>query len=140
MGECIIPVYFIWKFAENIEGAKQFLVDYVSNFRKAFLVSKFRDFPCFPDTVPDLNKLIAKDSRGHPPTKYNVLKDALDWTGNMGYPGYTNAAIEEAVSTGVITNMFGMAATGMAKPEDAIKDAETECRRIFSGWRAKGLI
>jgi multiple sugar transport system substrate-binding protein len=140
MGQYYIPVYFIWKFAENIEGAKLFLIDYVSNLREAFLVGKFRDFPCFPDTVPDLKKLIANDSRGHPPTKYNVLEDVLEWTTNMGYPGYANAAIVEVGSTNAIPNMFRLAATGEAKPEDAIKDAEAECKRIFSGWRAKGLI
>ena len=140
MGQYYIPVYFIWKFAENIEGAKQFLIDYVGNFRKSFLAGKFRDFPCFPDTVPDLKKLIANDSRGHPPTKYNVLEDVLDWTTNMGYPGYANAAIEEVESGHIIPAMFRDAATGRAKPEDAIKDAETECKRIFSGWRAKGSI
>ena len=140
MGQYYMPVYFIWKFADNIEGAKQFLIDYISNFRKAFLASKFRDFPCFPDTVPDLKKLIANDSRGDPPTKYNVLMDVLDWTGNMGYPGYTNAAIEEVASMQVIPNMFREAATMEAKPENVIKDAEAECRRIFNAWREKGRI
>ena len=140
MGQYYIPAYFIWKFAKNIEGAKQFLIDYVGSLRKAFVAGKFRDFPCFPDTVPDLNKLIDNDSRGHPPTKYNVLNDVLDWTTNIGYPGYTNAAIQEIGSTNVIPNMFKEAATGEAKPVDAIKAAEEECKRIFSGWRAKGLI
>lgn len=31
----LINVYVIWKFANNIEGAKQFLVDYVGNSKKA---------------------------------------------------------------------------------------------------------
>ena len=58
----------------------------------------------------------------------------------MGYPGYANAAIAEIGSTNVIPNMFKEAATGEAKLEDAIKDAEAECKHIFSGWRAKGHI
>jgi multiple sugar transport system substrate-binding protein len=140
MGQYYIPAYFIWKFADNIEGAKQFLIDYISNFRKAFTAGKFRDFPCFSNTVPDLKKLIANDSRGHPPTKYNVLEDVLDWTTNIGYPGYTNAAIEEIESAHVIPNMFREAATGAAKPEDAIKDAEAACKEIFNRWREKGCI
>lgn len=140
MGQYYIPVYHIWKCADNIEGAQQFLIDYVGNFRKAFVAGKFRDFPCFPDTVPDLQKLIANDSRGHPPTKYSILKDALDWTANMGYPGYANAAIEEVESGHILPAMFLDAATGRVKAQDAIKDAEAECKRIFSGWRAKGRI
>ena len=46
--------YFIWNFAENIEGAKQFLVDYIGHSREAFLASRFQNTPAFPDTVPDL--------------------------------------------------------------------------------------
>ena len=140
MGQYYTPVYFIWKFADNIEGAKQFLIDYVGNFRKAFLTSKFRDFPCFADTVPDLQKLIANDSRAHPPTKYKVLTDVVDWTVNMGYPGYANAAIEEVESSHIIPLMFVDVATGRAKPEDAIKGAEETCKAIFNRWREQGSI
>ena len=59
--EHVMDVYVIWKFAENIEGAKKFLVDYIGNFRNAFLASEFYNFPCFAKTVPDLQELIAKD-------------------------------------------------------------------------------
>src|SRR5499427_1169738 len=55
----VIDAYVIWKFADNIDGAKQFLVDYIGNFRQGFLASQFYDFPCFPQTVPDLKTLIA---------------------------------------------------------------------------------
>jgi len=58
----------------------------------------------------------------------------------MGYPGYTNAAIEEIESSHVIPSMFREAATGEAKPEDAIKDAEVACKDIFNKWREKGCI
>ena len=87
---------------------------------------------------PFSKELIAKDSRGHPPTKYKVLEDAPDWTANKGYPGHADAAIEE--SRNVITTMFMKASIGAAKPADAIKDAEGECKRIFSQWRETGLI
>ena len=139
-GNYYIPAYFIWKFAENIEGARKFLIDYVNNFRDAFLAGKFRDFPCFPATVPDLKKLLVADSRAVPSTKYTILEDVLNWTTNTGYPGYNNAAISEIGSTNLIIDMFVNAATGYAKPEDAIKDAEVKCKRIFKGWREKGLI
>ena len=49
----------IWKFAENPEGAKQFLVDYVGRSRDAFLASGFQNMPCYPETVPDLATLTA---------------------------------------------------------------------------------
>ena len=52
--EHVMDCYVIWKFAENIDGAKTFLVDYVDNFKQAFLASEFYNFPCFSKTVPDL--------------------------------------------------------------------------------------
>ena len=91
----IISVYVIWKFAENIEDAKQFLVDYIGNFRRAFLANEFYNFPCFPDTVPDIDTLIAEDAKAEPPEKYKVLGDVMDWTTNVGYPGNVNAAIDQ---------------------------------------------
>ncbi|UCE53160.1 MAG: hypothetical protein JSV31_28540, partial [Desulfobacterales bacterium] len=132
--------YSIWKFAENIEGAKQFLVDYIGNFRKAFLTSEFYYFPCFPDTVPDLKKLIANDPKADPSDKYKVLEDAQEWTTNIGYPGYHNAAIEEIFDKWVIPTMFAKAATGEATPEEAIKEAEEKCKQIFPAWRERGLV
>ncbi len=37
-----------------------------------------------------------------PPDKYAVLSDVLDWATDAGYPGYSNAAIDEAFNTWVI--------------------------------------
>ena len=54
------------KFAENIDGAKQFLVDYIGNFNQAFLASEYYNFPCFTQTVPDLKSLIAHDAKARP--------------------------------------------------------------------------
>jgi len=138
--EHVIFVYVIWKFAENFEVAKKFLVDYIGNFRKVFLASEFYNFPCFPETVPDLKKLIANDSKADPPDKYKVLGDVQEWATNLGYPGYANAAIDEIAGTNVITEMFRKAATDEATPEDAIKDAEARCRHIFAAWKERGLV
>jgi multiple sugar transport system substrate-binding protein len=137
--EHVMDVYVIWKFAENIEGAKKFLVDYISNFRKAFTASEFYNFPCYAQTVPDLKKLIAHDANARPMDKYLVLEDVLDWATNVGYPGYATAAIDEVFSTWVISTMFAKAATGNMSPQDAIKAAEKDCRAIFDKWRARGL-
>ncbi len=138
--EHVMSVYVIWKFAENIEGAKQFLVDYIGNFRKAFLASEFYNFPCFPDTVPDLKTLIAYDPKADPPDKYKVLGDVQEWATNVGYPGYANAAIDEIYGTYLITTMFEKAAKGEATPEDAIKEAEAKCKHIFATWKERGFV
>ena len=138
--EHVMDVYVIWKFAENIEGAKKFLVDYVANFRQGFLAGEFYDFPCFPSTVPDLKTLIANDPKAHPADKYKVLEDVLEWATNVGYPGYSNAAIDEIFNTWVLNVMFAKAASGAATPEEAIKEADAACKRIFAKWKAKGLV
>jgi multiple sugar transport system substrate-binding protein len=65
--------YVVWKFSENIAGAKKFLIDYTTDFYQAFPAGQFYEFPCFPKTVPDLKQIIANDDRAHPPDKYKVL-------------------------------------------------------------------
>ena len=137
--EHVMNVYVIWKFAENIEGAKKFLVDYISNFRRAFLASEYYNFPCFAQTVPDLKKLVAHDKKAQPPDKYKVLEDVLDWATNVGFPGYASAATDEIFSTWIISTMFARVAAGKMSPEDALKAAEKKCEAIFKKWRAKGL-
>jgi multiple sugar transport system substrate-binding protein len=138
--EHVMQCYAVWKFAENIEGAKKFLIDYTTNFRAAFVAGEFYDFPCFPKTVPDLNKLIVEDPKAHPPNKYKVLDDVLNWATNVGYPGYATAAIDEIFSTWVLNVMFAKAASGSATPEEALKEADTACKRIFAKWKEKGLV
>ena len=137
--EHVMNVYVIWKFAENVEGAKKFLVDYISNFRKAFLASEYYNFPCFAKTVPDLKKLVAYDKKAQPPDKYKVLEDVLDWATNVGYPGYANAAIDEIFSTWIVSTMFARVAAGQMGPQEAINAADKKCKAIFKKWRDKGL-
>jgi multiple sugar transport system substrate-binding protein len=138
--EHVMQCYVIWKFAENIDGAKKLLIDYVTSFRDAFIAGEFYDFPCLSKTVPDLSKLIANDSKAHPPDKYKVLDDVLNWATNVGYPGYANAAIDEIYSTWVLNTMFAKAAAGQVTPEAALDEAEAACRRIFAKWKEKGLV
>ena len=138
--EHVMNVYVIWKFADNKEGAKKFLVDYVGNFHRAFEASEFYNFPCWPKQVPDLAKMLAADSKGKPSGKYTVLGDALEWATNVGYPGYANAGIDEIFSTWVINTMFAQASTGAASPEDAIKEAEAKCKQIWAKWKERRLL
>jgi multiple sugar transport system substrate-binding protein len=138
--EHVMDVYVIWKFAENVDGAKKFLVDYVGNFRQAFMNGEFYDFPCFQRTVPDLKQLVSKDAKAKPADKYKVLEDVLNWATNIGYPGYANAAIDEIYQKWIINVMFAKAAQGVLSPEDAVKEAEAECKRIWDKWRERKLM
>ncbi len=138
--EHVMDVYVIWKFAENIDGAKQFLVDYIGNFKQAFLASEYYNFPCFTQALPDFKSLIANDPNAKPADKYKILEDSLEWATNVGYPGYANAAIDEIFSTWVISTMFAQAASGKLSPEDAMNQADQEVKRIFKKWKAKGKV
>jgi multiple sugar transport system substrate-binding protein len=133
--EHVMDCYVIWDFAENKDGAKQFLLDYMDNFETAFKASEFYNFPCFPATVPDLAAQISNDPKANPPDKYKVLANVLDWATNVGYPGYATAAIDEVFNTFVIPTMFAKAAQDVLSPEDAARAAEKETQRIFDKWK-----
>jgi len=136
----LMDVYTIWNFAENIGGAKQFLVDYVGNFRKAFVASEFYNFPSFPGTVPDLKDLIANDSKAVPPQKYSVFDDVSSWTVNLGFPGYANAAIDEIFTNWLVSKMFARGAAAQMTPEDALDEFNRRARDIFQKWHARGKL
>jgi multiple sugar transport system substrate-binding protein len=133
--EHVMDCYVIWDFAENKDGAKKFLVDYIDNFGAAFKASEFYNFPCFPSTVPDLKTQLANDPKAVPPDKYAVLGNVLEWATNVGYPGFATAGIDEVFNTFVIPTMFARASRDESTPEEAMKTAETEIRRIFDKWK-----
>ncbi len=133
--EHVMDCYVIWDFAENKDGAQQFLIDYVDAFHDGFVAGQFYNFPCFPKTVPDLKKEISNDPRATPTNKYAVLGDVLDWATNVGYPGYASPGIDEAFKTWVIPTMFAKVARGDETPENAAAAAETEYKRIFDRWK-----
>ncbi len=136
----LMHIYCIWRFAQNIEGAKRFLVDYVGRFREAFIASRFYNLPCFPGTVPDLRDLIAKDPAASPPDKYALLSDAANWTVALGHPGYANAAIDQIFNDWVISRMFAEAARGRMTTDEAVKAAVAEAAKVFAQWRAQGKV
>jgi multiple sugar transport system substrate-binding protein len=133
--EHVMECYVVWNFAENKEGAKQFLADLVDNFSTAFNASEFYNFPCFQSTVPDMKARLSNDPKADPHDKYKILGDALNWTTNVGYPGYASAAIDEAFNTFVIPTMFAKAARDEMTPEEAVRAADTELKRIFAKWK-----
>ncbi len=133
--EHVMECYVVWNFAENKDGAKRFLADLVDNFSTAFNASEFYNFPCFQSTVPDMNARLSNDPKADPHDKYKILGDALSWTTNVGYPGYASAAIDEAFNTFVIPTMFAKAARDEMTPEEAVRAADTELKRIFAKWK-----
>src|SRR5262249_46499743 len=96
----------VWQFAENKEGAKQFLSDLIDNFTSVYEKSRGCSFPTYQNTVPNLIRRLENDPKADPPFKYVRLKDALHWTPNLGFPGYATPAAMEAFNTFVIPRMF----------------------------------
>jgi multiple sugar transport system substrate-binding protein len=133
--EHVMNCYVIWKFARNVDGAKQFLVDLVGEFASVFRESEFYNFPCYPTTVPDLAQQLASDPRADPPGKYGVLSGVLDWATNIGYPGYATPATDEVFNTYVIPTLFARVARGEQTPQQAVDAAQKELERIFAKWR-----
>jgi multiple sugar transport system substrate-binding protein len=133
--EHVMNCYVIWKFADNIDGAKQFLVDLVGNFGSVFKESEFYNFPCYPPTVPNIGELLASDPKADPPGKYKALSGVLDWATNVGYPGYATAATDEVFNTFVIPTMFARVARDEMTAQAAAEAAQKDVERIFAKWR-----
>jgi len=88
------------------------------------------------------NAWFAKDPfalPGEATDKLKPLKDAMDWSTNVGHPGPASPAIGEVFGTFVVPNMMANAARGL-KPETAVTQAETLTKAIFEKWRQKGLV
>ena len=138
--EHVMGAYVIWKFAKNKPMAKKYLVDLETKYVGAFENSKFYNFPSWPAAVPNIQRRLERDP-AKPLGKYTVLGQIADkYTHNPGYPGYSNAAIDEIFSKFMIPQMFAEVAQGKRTPEEAAKVYHRSFGRIFANWRARGKI
>ena len=139
--EHVMGAYVIWKFARNKRMAKKFLVDLETKYVGAFENSKFYNFPSWPASVPNIARRVERDPVAKPPGKYKVLAEIADkYTLNPGWPGNTNAAIDEIFNKFMIPQMFAEVAQGKRTAEDAAKVYDRSFRRIFQKWRNRGKI
>jgi multiple sugar transport system substrate-binding protein len=141
--EHVMGVYFIWKFAQNQEAAKKYLVDQQLAYRDHFIQSKFYNFPAFTNAVKGgftaMNRLAAADPH-KPRGKYTILTTiARRYTTNVGYPGFANAAIGDIFNQFLIPQMFAQVAQGKLTPEAAARSMQGQFRSIFAKWKAQGL-
>ncbi len=135
--EHVMGVYVIWKFSAQKALAKKFLRDQQLAYTGHFLNSKFYNFPGWPGAVKNIKKRLAKDPSG----KYVILDSiSRNATANVGFPGYSNAAIDELFNAGLIPQMFAEVAQGNKSAAESVRDTAGEARRIFRKWRAKGKI
>jgi multiple sugar transport system substrate-binding protein len=139
--EHVMGAYVIWKFARNKAAAKKFLVDLETKYIGAFENSKFYNFPSWPGSVPNIERRVARDPVARPPGKYRVLAEIAEkYTLNPGWPGNTNAAIDEIFNKFMIPQMFAEVAQGKRTPEEAARVYDRSFRGIFQRWRNRGKI
>ena len=125
----------VWKFAQNLEGAKKFLADLIDSSETAYEQSRGCNFPIYPKNVPDLVVRLEKDPQGGPTNKYYRLKDALHWTPNLGVPGVATPEYMEIFNTSVLPRAVGRMLKGDQSPEDAATAAAAEMQKIVDKWK-----
>jgi len=125
----------VWDFARNREGACQFLSDLPDTSRAGYDQSLGCNFPIYPKAVPDLIVRLSHDSRAAPSYKYVELKDALQWTPNLGVPGFATPAYMEIFSSSLVPTMVRSVLQGERTAEDAVAAGAAEMQRIVAKWR-----
>jgi multiple sugar transport system substrate-binding protein len=118
----------VWKFAEQRELAKRFLVDLVAAGPEAFRAGEFYQLPAFPRVVPDLRGRLGAEK------PYQLLADAGQWSAVPGHPGPASGAIDEAVHRYVVPRMFARAVRGEQAADVSVRQAEAEMKQLFSRW------
>jgi multiple sugar transport system substrate-binding protein len=140
--EHVMSCYSIWKFAQNKANAEKFLADLCIHGKQATLASQLYNFPTFPGAFPfaQIRKVAAADPH-KPHGKYDVLTTiAQKYTHNIGYPGTTNAAIDEIFSKYLIPQMFAQVSQGQMSAADSVHSISKQVNQIFAKWRARGKI
>jgi len=140
--EHVMGVYAIWNFTSKPQQklAKRFIADLEINYASAFKNSKYYNFPAFPKAVYNYRQRLGADPH-KPKGKYRILDTiARKYTANIGFPGYSNAAIDEIFNTFLIPQMFAEVAQGKMTPAEAARAAEGQMKPIFAKWRKRKKI
>jgi len=107
--EHVMDCYIIWDFAENKDGAQQFLIDYIDAFHDGFIAGQFyisRASPAPFQTSSRKSPMI----RGQIPGQIQSPRQRPRLATNVGFPGYGTAAIDEAFKAWIIPTMFAKVA------------------------------
>jgi multiple sugar transport system substrate-binding protein len=140
--EHVMGCYSIWNFAQNKENAQQFLVDLCVNGKQATDASQLYNFPSFPGAYPfkQIRKAAAADTH-KPRGKYTVLTTIAEkYTHNIGYPGTTNAAMDEVFSKYLIPQMFAQVSQGKMSAADSVSSINSQVKDIYAKWKERGKI
>jgi multiple sugar transport system substrate-binding protein len=158
--EHVIYNYIVPNYSKKAELAKEFLLTLVDNYDQAIYASELYNSPAFFDApipagdrgykpvagatkIRDLHNGWFEDDpfriEGEEKGKLATLKNAEEWSTNVGHPGPANPAIGEVFATFVLPNMMANVARGM-DPKMAMNEADGSVKTIFEKWRKKGLV
>ena len=140
--EHVMGAYCIWKFAKNKENAEKFMADLCINYKQATMASQLYNFPSFPGAFPfdQIRKVAAADPH-KPKGKYTILTTiAQKYTHNIGYPGTTNAAIDEIFSKYLIPQMFAQVSQGKVSAKASVRGTARVVNNIYAKWRKRGQL
>jgi multiple sugar transport system substrate-binding protein len=142
--EHVMGVFFVWRFAQNKEAAKKYILDQQLAYQQHFVQSKFYNFPAWTNAVKGgfrtIHRLAAADKH-KPLGKYTILTTlAQKYTTNVGYPGFANAAVGDIFNQSLVPQMFAQVAQGKMTAEDAARSMQGKFRSIYGTWRAQGLL
>ena len=106
--------------------------------------SKFYNFPAWTGAIKGgfktIRKMTAADKH-KPLGKYTVLTTIAEkYTTNIGYPGFSNAVIDEIFTTSLVPQMFAQVAQGKLAPADAVSSFDKQFKRIYRKWKSQGLV
>lgn len=135
-------VYSVWRFARNRDAAERFLADLCLASSEAVAASTFFNYPTFPGACParQIYQAAAADTRA-PRGKYSILATvASKYTRNAGYPGYSNAAVQDVLAAFLIPRMFAEVAKGRMSAADSVRATATQMRAIWRQWRNAGRV
>jgi multiple sugar transport system substrate-binding protein len=140
--EHVMGCYNIWKFSQNQENAHKFLVDLCVNYKQATLASQLYNFPSFPGAFPFKQiRKAAQGDKNKPNGKYTILTTIAEkYTHNIGYPGTTNAAMDEVFSKYLIPQMFAQVSQGKMSAADSVSSINSQVKDIYAKWKARGKI
>ena len=140
--EHVMGCYNIWNFSQNKDNAHKFLVDLCVNYKQATLASQLYNFPSFPGAFPfpQIRKAAQAD-KNKPLGKYTILTTIAEkYTHNIGYPGTTNAAMDEVFSKYLIPQMFAQVSQGKMSAADSVSSIASQVKDIYAKWKARGKI
>ena len=140
--EHVMGAYVIWKFAQEQEAGEE--VPRRPRDRSTSGRSRTRSSTT-SRSWPSLGHERPAAARARPcheaGGKYGSSATIAEkYTNNPGYPGYTNAAIDEIFNKWLIPQMFAEVAQGKRTPEEAADVYDRSFKHIFQRWRNRGKL